>query len=49
MLGIRPTSSTQPLVGLQRVKENAKETAHYDWVLVVTELFNITVSNLDAK
>ena len=26
-----------------------KETAHYKWVLIVTELFNIAVNDFDAK
>ena len=33
---------------LQRVKD-AKETACYKWVLVVTELLNIAVNDFDAK
>ena len=33
---------------LQRQKD-AKETARYKWMLVVTELFNIAVNQFDAK
>ena len=34
---------------LQRKKKDAKETARYKWMLVVTELFNIAVNQFDAK
>ena len=34
---------------LQRVKKDAKETARYKWVLIVTELFNTAVNGFDAK
>ena len=30
-------------------QNDAKETARYKWVLVVTELFNMAVSDFDAK
>ena len=30
-------------------QEDAKETARYKWVLIVTELFNIAVNYFDAK
>ena len=30
-------------------QKDAKETAHYKWVLVVTKLFNMVVNDFDAK
>ena len=30
-------------------QKDAKETARYKWVLVVTELFNMAVNDFDAK
>ena len=30
-------------------QKDAKETARYKWVLVVTKLFNIAVNDFDAK
>ena len=30
-------------------KKDAKETARYKWVLVVTKLFNMVVNDFDAK
>ena len=33
---------------LQRAND-AKETPHYKWVLIVTELLNIAVNDFDAK
>ena len=30
-------------------QKDAKETAHYKWVLIVTELFTIAVNDFDAK
>ena len=33
---------------MHRVKD-ARKTAHYKWVLVVTELFNIAINDFDIK
>ena len=30
-------------------QKDAKETARYKWVLIVTELFNMAVNDFDAK
>ena len=47
-MGSIPTHLTHPLTPSYN-KKDAKETARYKWVLLVTQLFNIAVNYFDVK